>query len=152
MLYKSLAFWLWGFIPPPIIVLVCFLIQRRRLRFKHDIRFARHRRAVKIALQEFKSCERLLKQEKSREFYIGISKALNHYLADKFNRSSASISPEIVDELMDKGIEEGILKDLRTCYEQCALVKFSKIASDQKEMQRLFNVTKGLISKLEKVL
>ena len=152
LLYKSLAFWLWGFVPLPLIALGCFLLQRRRLRFRQDVRFSRHRRAAKIALKELNHSERLLKDGKSGEFYIGISRTLNQYLADKLNRSTASISIEIIDELKNKGIKKAILKDLKACYERCELVKFSKATSDKKEMQHLLDAAKGLIANLEKVL
>ena len=152
LLYKSFAFWMWGFIPPPLIALGCFLFQRRKLKFKKDVRFARHRRAARIAFSELKACEKLLRQGKPDEFYSGISRAFNHYLADKLDHSAAGISVEVVEELRSKGIEEAVLKDLKACYEHCELVKFSKVTSDVKEMRHLINTAKRLIGKLEKVL
>ena len=152
LFYKSFVFWLWGFVPAPLIALGCFLFQRRKMRFKQDVGFARYRRAAKVASRELKSCEKLIKQVEPGNFYIEISKILNNYLADKLNCSTASMSVEVVDALRNKGIEEVVLKDVKDCYERCELVKFSKVTSNKQEMQRLLNTAKGLIAKLEKVL
>ncbi len=150
--YERPFFWWFGFVPAPLLVGVTFLIQRRRLKLRTDIGYARRLKAFKKAEKERMATETHLRKGNAPDFYAGLSKTLTYFLADKLNRPPAGITADIVEDLKSRSLEPTVLQELKSCFERLDLAKYSRAESGTEEMQDLYEKVKQLIQRLDRVL
>ena len=98
------------------------------------------------------NCARLLREEKSDDFYPALSRVLRQYLGDILNRPAGGITVDVVEALRDKKLEESLLQEIKTCFEQIDLAKFSAATGGPQQKDELLSRVKRLIHSLEKML
>jgi hypothetical protein len=150
--YERPAAWIgsFGF---PVFVLACLLVwNKRREKFQTDIGFARSKRAFRNIKSYFKEAEKAIKEQNARDFYNYVSRGLNSYLADKLNRPEAGITPDIVKELAERGLDSASAERLKGLYRTFEEVLFSSVKPDKDKFMEDYRAVKDLIMILEKVL
>ena len=151
-LHEMPFFWWLGFVPLPLITAGSFLIQRRRLKFRRDIGYARRVHAFKKAQKEFTACTRCVKEAKTDEFYACVSKTLTHFLGDKLNRSPAGITGEIVSVLQEKRLDPKLLQELKSCFDHLDFARYSHARGNPEEMWGILQQVQRLVNTLEKII
>lgn len=140
--------WLWV-----IIVLVplwgigfSYAYKTHRARLSQDIAYARARSAHKIARQLLSEAIRYQKENKPKEFYDAIAKAIQKFISNRLNIPIGAVTPEL---LITKGIDIAPIKDL---LETCDMVRFGSRSVTQQEMKMVIKDVERIIGMLSKKL
>ena len=137
------------------ILLLCFIVivtlNKRRERLKTDIRYARRIRAPKEARNGLKESKKYLSQGKIQNFYDTIFGTLQKYLGDKFHLPSAGITANIIDEVLkNKNIDERVLDELRSIFNECDVARYAPTEVSVEKMQNTFLKLERIIDYLER--
>ncbi len=148
-LYKKPVFLLLQLIP-----LLAFAIswryQKVKERLDSDIGYARRMRAHKSAKRRLKVAKRLISEQKSKEFYGEVAKALLQYVGDKLNLPAYGLTKDqIHSELEEKGFSPEKIDNLIKVLDFCDLARFSPSSSTEEEMKRFLDRAEKVIVELE---
>jgi hypothetical protein len=135
---------------PPLLVVGAMLYQRQRQRLRQDVRYARLRRAHKMARKRLARAKKLMKGRDSKAFYGEVAKAITGYLADKMNVPAAGLRlEEMTRELERRGTDRQTVDRLNRCWEECDLGRFAPVAGAPEAMRNLLAEAEELIVSLE---
>ncbi len=146
------GFWTATILP---LVLLSGLVtwKRRQDKLAGNIQLLRYQRAEKVARARFKTAKTLMESDNQTGFYAEISQALFGYLEDKLHIPKAEISLDrVVDELLKKNIDGGLISILKGCTEKCDYARFAPSQDGKAEMNGMYNDLTKLIIELEKSL
>ncbi len=110
--------------------------RRRRDRLDGDVAYARTQAAKKNARRRLARARRLAGSN-ATEFHGAVAGALQGFLADKLNLSEAGfVQSEVDRKAQTAGVQEGTLKRLRRCLDECNRMQFAPAseAGDPKEL------------------
>jgi hypothetical protein len=148
-LYRNGLF-LASWVLPPLLVVGAVLYQRQRQRLRQDVRYARLRRAHKLARNRLARATKLMKAEDSRPFYAEVARAITGYLGDKMNASAAGLTlEEMKRELERQGADLQTVEELTRCWEACDLGRFAPVTATPEAMGDLLAGAEALIISLE---
>jgi hypothetical protein len=148
-LYQSGLF-LFSWALPPLLVIGAVLYQRQRQRLRQDVRYARLRRAHKIARKRLARAKKLMEGQDSKAFYGEVARAITGYLADKMNVPAAGLRlEEMTRELERRGTDQQTVDRLKRCWEECDLGRFAPVASAPEAMVNLLTEAEEFIVSLE---
>jgi hypothetical protein len=146
----SWSFWLLNLLPP-VLLLLAFLHNRHRVRMKMDRGYARFHGAGRATRERLKSVEAALKAGNAEEFYSGLVRAVNSYIADRLNMPPGGLTPEIVGRrLRERGVKEAILKELDIFYRDCDVARFAPKETGAKQMREEYKRAGDIINDLRK--
>ena len=135
---------------PPLLVIGAVLYQRQRQRLRQDVRYARLRRAHKMARKRLARAKQLMKGQDSKAFYGEVARAITGYLADKMNVPAAGLRlEEMARELERRGADQQTVDRLNRCWEECDLGRFAPVASIPDAMENLLAEAEEFIVSLE---
>ena len=144
-----------GFLMVQLLPLIVFfgalIFQRRRERLSTDVSYARKLRAPKVARKKIKKAKEYLAQGKTAEFYDIIFKTLQEYLGHRFNRPSAGITAEVVEELISgEGLDAEAASKLKRCFGECDIARYATAQLDSAAMGQTLRVFEEVIDYLER--
>ena len=120
---------------PLFLLIGVTFFQRQRNRLNTDVRYARKLRAPKIARGLLKKAKDYQEKKKQAEFYDQIFKTLQQYLGHRFNRPTAGITTEVVDELIaSEKLDKDIAAKLKTCFNDCDMARYTTSELDSQRM------------------
>ncbi len=137
----------------PVLLFILFtIIWKKELKKRSNIALMRNRKATKIARKRMKEAQLFLKENKKKEFYEEVSRALWGYLSDKFSIALASLSMETVREtLMSKELKEEIIQNIIDLLNTCEYARFAPAESNS-AMENIYNEGVNIISVIENEL
>ncbi|MBU1045075.1 MAG: BatD family protein [Candidatus Omnitrophica bacterium] len=136
-------FWLFLF-------LAAYFFQLRKERLTHDIGYARKLRAPKVARIKIQKAKQYLAQNRTELFYEQIFKTLQEYLGHRFNRPSAGMTAEVIEELIDAhGLDHQVAEKLKDCFTQCDMARYATADLDQNKMRNTLFMLEQAIDYLE---
>ncbi|MFH1061964.1 MAG: BatD family protein [Candidatus Omnitrophota bacterium] len=143
-----------GFLGFNLFLLLCFigivLFQARKERLTQDISYARKLRAPKIARAKLEKAKLYLEQNKKELFYEQIFKTLQEYLGHRFNRPSAGMTADVVEELiLSQALDPRMGEKLKSCFSQCDMARYAAASLDQETMRTTLKVLAQAIDYLE---
>lgn len=142
-----------GFVMPLVALGVAVGYRRQQDRLAGDVALARFRRAHRGAWRRLRRARALLAVESQKDFYAEVGRALNGFLADKFNLPSAGITREQVEQLLrERQVPETLSREVLDVLDTCDFQRFAPAASDTAEMQEVLQRTEKVIIELEKTL
>ncbi len=97
----SALFWVFHAVPLAAL-LASIAVERRRRRFRDDVRLARATRAIREAEKKLEAARRLLKQNRANETYPLVAAAIRGYLADKMNASMSGLTRDEIDRFLSE--------------------------------------------------
>jgi len=122
----------------PLLVIGAVLYQRQRQRLRQDVRYARLRRAHKMARKRLARAKKLMKGQDSKASYREVARAITSYLADKMNVPAAGLRlEEMTRELERRGADQQTVDRLNRCWEECDLGRFAPVAGTPEAMVSL---------------
>ena len=151
-IFKSIWFWvILGFL---VMAGVSYFFWRRfQDRLENDPAFARRLKAVREARKALALAEEYISKEKTKDFYMLLSKILRDYLANKWHQTSAALSiEEILIRLRTAKLDEPIIAHIKNLLEQSDLVCFAGGTVDSNKMRADLSQAQNVIVQLEKSL
>ncbi len=149
--FNSLLFWILFLLPLLLFIIVLFVWQKQ-LKLRSDVSLMKHKKATAVAKKRLKSAYTYLQAKNEEPFYEEISQAIWGYLSDKFSIPRASLSMDLVCEVLEKrNISTNVIDDFREILNSCEFARFAPGTKDEK-MDKLYEQTLNVISKSEKEL
>ncbi len=116
---------------PLAAVVGAVLVERRRKRFRNDVRFARASRAARDAEKKLGDARRLLDRGQTGDVFPMVSAALRGYIADKMNVSASGLTGgDIENFLAGKSVADEDLEKLRDVLRTCDSAQYSPVGSE----------------------
>jgi hypothetical protein len=144
------GFWIAG--AAPFLLLAVLLGWKRRSdKLAGNVALLRYQKAQKVAKNRLKKAGKFLQEKNHKEFYTELSLALFGYLEDKLHIPKAEFTVErAVDDLRMKGVQEGLITDLKNSAEKCEYVRFAPGAEESAAMKEMYDELAEVIISLEK--
>jgi len=131
--------------------LILYIIFRKQaIRKREDIYFIKISRANKIARKRLKYAKKLIKENKTQEFYEEISHALWGYLSDKLLIPIALLNREnVYNELKQKNVDNEQIEKTLKLLDMCEFARFAPINTISTDLQNTYNNSMEIIIELE---
>ncbi len=128
-------------------------LRRRWDRLSQDVAYARKIRAFSLAKKRLASAKRLSHRDPSEKFFSELAKALQGYVADRFNiPEGGMLSEEVRSLLKSKNISEALIQEYFDCLAFCDLKRFSPESTTVEEMKLFYHRVEKLFSQMGKQL
>jgi len=144
------GFWIAG---AALFLLLAVLLgwKRRSDKLAGNVTRLRYQKAQKVAKNRLKKAGKFLQEKNHKEFYTELSLTLFGYLEDKLHIPKAEFTVErAADDLKMKGVEEGLIVDLKNSAEKCEYVRFAPGAEESVAMKEMYDELAEVIISLEK--
>ena len=126
-------------------------MDRRTQKLQGDPRYARLKRAHRLARKKLDQARLHNQKGEEKEFYAAISKSLTEYIADKLNVQAAGLtSPQMIEQLQDMRIPEETLVQLQKCLDECDYARFAPATSNGQARESMLTAAEQVILSLEK--
>ena len=136
---------------PMVLLLGSVIWQRQQERLSTDVSYARKLRAPKIAKLKLKKAKEYLNKGNAEEFYEQTFKTLQEYLGHRFNRPSAGITAEVVDELLaTEGLDAEVAVKLKSCFAECDIARYAAARLNDQKMKATLSILEKSIDYLER--
>jgi len=149
--FGSLFYYLFTIIPVLLLVIIVVAINNQRKR-KGNTNLMKTKKANKIAKAKLAKAEKLMKDNKDKDFYNELAQAIWGYLSDKFLISQAELSIENVIEILksqniDNEITDGFVNALNN-------IEFARFApgDSKSKMMSIYKDSLKAITLAEKAL
>lgn len=137
--------------PPALYLLIRFAVARRK-QLENDRKQVRAKAAKKLSKKRLKSVQKLLTEE-GDTFYLGLSKTLGGYLADKLDLGAGEVTTVDISRLADgKKISHEIGDSLVSYLEEIDRLRFSGASQSKEERQNHLKRLTDLMNELERNL
>lgn len=147
------TFGFWAGAAGPLVLLLAFLLYRRRQEaLESDVVGRKRRRASSAARKRLRAAEAALKSSDTKRFYEEIFKAIYGYLGDKLGIETGRLSkPLIKSELEKRGVNEATTNEAIHLIETCEMSRFAPVTetSDQVFYKRTQELIENLDEKLK---
>ncbi len=143
-LHRSL--WLFVFLLTPApVILVSYMIARKREKLATDVAYSRLFNAAKNASRQLDEIKNV---PDPKDFYAGVDKAVRGYLADLWNIPAPSIDEETVNRKL-KDSENGIASDITALLNTVKMARYAPTSSS--DMAKDIEKAKEVIKKMEQL-
>ncbi len=141
--YRDPKLWMIIIAPFPVL-LIGWVIAKRKTRLTTDVAYARSSKAAKSAQAKFAKIEPI---ENTREFYAGLDKALRGYLGDIWNLPAPSVTTMVVENRLANG-PQGVAQGLSALFKAVVEARYAPVSS--KDRLNDLKMARSLILLLEK--
>ena len=137
----------------PLLIIFRFFLSLKAMSEEKNMALFKERRALRTAMDNFKSTEKFMEKSNHERFYQSISEIIRGYIADKLHFSSTSITIKDIEfNLNKKKVDEKRIKSLTDLLEKSDFARFASEDINKSEMKKDFNEAKAIIKKLSKFL
>jgi len=150
-IFGSLLYYMLTIIPLFLLIIIVLAVNNQRKR-KGNTNLMKTKKANKIAKAKLAKAEKLMKENKDKDFYNELAQAIWGYLSDKFLISQADLSIENVIEIMksqniDNEITDGFVNALNN-------IEFARFApgDSKSKMMSIYKDSLKAITLAEKAL
>ena len=147
-LVGSLNYWLWYIIPFTLLI-VYFIINRKKAKENANVVLMRNKKANKIAIKRLKLAEKYLREQNKESFYDEVLRAIWGYFSDKLAIPVAQLSKDNIEaELLKNGISDELANKFMNILDTCEFARYSQVESNA-EMDNIYNNAIDAIGKME---
>lgn len=124
---------------------------RRRARMRSDRGVARAGKSRSRARKRLRAAEKRLAILDAGAFHEEVARALVDYVADRFDRSSAGLTYEVADALLEsRGVEASLRERFRACLESCDFARYVPGSGTEARKAHVLREAIELVDLLEK--
>ncbi|HLR76609.1 MAG TPA: BatD family protein [Balneolaceae bacterium] len=145
--------WLWaGLLLPVLILALAYRKKYYDQKMRNDYSFARSQKAAEAARQRLHEAVDHAENQRMKQAYNSLQKALTGFIADKTKLPEAGLSIEqYIEELEVQGVNEDLIKNVRMLLNKCATVNYAPDSSAG-YLKSHVNLAKSIIKKLKREL
>lgn len=150
--YQTAQFYL-IFLSPLLLMAGAIFYRQRQNKFSENVAYARYKKANKVASERLKLAKKLMSENRQKEYYAEVSRALLSFLANKLNLDEAGIMTSQVEKLLsERHIKPEIINDYLACLQTCDFQRFAPTNTSLEEMKKFYNEARSAIANLQKAL
>lgn len=151
--YQNKLLWIIIVMIPCFLLIISFIYKTHSTKLQIDVAYAKAKGASKIAHQLLNEAVRYQKQNKTKEFYDAVAKAIQKFISDRLNLPVGTVSASSIETLLkNHGIKEDISKSIKNILDICDLVRFGAHSATPSEMKQAVKTTEHIIGVLNKKL
>jgi len=151
--YSRRWLWLVVIVLPLCVLGVSFVRKVHMVKMETDTAYAKSRGAGKISRHLLSEAIIFEKENKHKEFYDSIAKALQKFISDKLNIPAGAVtSSEIENILTPKKVNITTINSIKNLFNTCDLMRFGAHASDKEEMKQVVKEVNVILNILGKHL
>ena len=148
--FGGVWFWL-SYVLPLLLSGVLFVVFRRQIKERADVRRMRYKKANKTAQKRLKKARSLMLEDKRMVFYEEIERAAWQYLGDRLSVETSALSKEnISDRLRKRGVSEELIVDVNEVLSEAGFARYAP-SGEAGAMQQMYDKTASMIDKIESV-
>jgi len=133
-LFSEAGFWL-VLLVPVVAVGGAWGLRRHRDRLVGDVAYARRRRAGRLAKKRLSRARSLRSPDTHREFYAEVGRALQGFIADRFNLAEAGlIKDDVHSQFSARGVSAEVADEYLACIDVCDRQRFAPSQPNLTEM------------------
>lgn len=141
--------WILCYIIPLLCFVVYIVVHYKQVAENANIARMRTKKANKVAVKRLKLANKLLKDNREREFYEEILKALWGYLSDKLNIPLSRLTKDnIAAELTTKGVSAEEVKEVERVISEAEFAQYAP-GDAAATMDNIYKMSIQIIDKLE---
>ncbi len=147
------SFWFWLLVLIPVAALIAAHHKRKfDLRLHSDRQFARVHYAEQLVQDRFTYARSIVNEDKPKEIYNTLHKAVFGYLTDKLSLPEAGLSDqELLEKVKEHGVNADLMKRLRNILDKCATISYAP-SGTREDFRSDIIKTEKLISELKEQL
>lgn len=149
-IYQSVWFYS-SFLVPLLALLFVWMRRQRDEKMEQDVAFARAYRASPEAKKRLKAASELLKQNKQKEFFAEIERALIKFIGNKFNTDDFALTKDELRALLqEKGVAPTITEKCLRILEKSEYYRYAPASETKDDLNVIFSDAELIISELSK--
>lgn len=135
---------------PVLMIIFATIIEKRMQVLRDNPRYAAMLSASRKARRLIAKAETFLKQGDCKTFYEIVFKTIQGYLGERVLTPTAGITEQVINDLRDFGIEEGMLNRIRKIFSDSYLVRYTSVNFSQDDMRGMLEEVRDVIKDLDK--
>jgi len=140
-------------IVPPVSWILLAAFARKRHRMLNDTALYRRTNASKKVKARLKKARNALKGDDNKSFYLELSDALTHFVADKVHIPAAQVTAITLPKILTGyKISQDKIAELKNILEYCDFGRFAPGEFSKVEAEERLTASEKLITELEKVI
>lgn len=146
--FASTLYWLLYIIPLSIFA-VAVLVCRKRIKDNSNVTLVKTKKANSVAVRRLKNASKLLRSNRTNEFYDETLKAVWGYMSDKLNIPLSQLSKDnISNELSRRGCENALVDELMNLLNECEFARYAP-GDSEATMDKVYKMALDTIGKME---
>ena len=146
--FASTLYWLL-YIIPLLIFAIAVLVCRKRIKDNSNVTLVKTRKANSVAVRRLKNANKLLRSNRTNEFYDETLKAVWGYMSDKLNIPLSQLSKDnISNELSRRGCENALVDELMNLLNECEFARYAP-GDSEATMDKVYKMALDTIGKME---
>ena len=146
--FASTLYWLLYIIPFSIFT-VAVLVCRKRIKDNSNITLLKTKKANSVAVRRLKNASKLLRSNRTNEFYDETLKAVWGYMSDKLNIPLSQLSKDnISNELSRRGCDNALVDELMNLLNECEFARYAP-GDPGATMDKVYKMALDTIGKME---
>jgi hypothetical protein len=145
--------WFWiGLLLPIGLLAVAYWQKRYSERMSNDHAFARSQKAADTSSDRLELAIELSEQNKVKEAYNMLQKAITGFIGDRLNLSEAGLSnQDYIQALEQQNIDAELIKNIRMLLDKCASISYAPTMTSE-YLKSHVGLAQSTLEKLKKVL
>ena len=128
------------------------LVYRKRIKENENISLVKTKKANSMAVRRLKNVKKLLRDNRTNEFYDETLKAVWGYMSDKLNIPLSQLSKDnISNELVRRGCNETLVAELLNLLNECEFARYAP-GDPGATMDKVYKMALDVISKMENTI
>lgn len=146
--FASTLYWLLYFIPL-LIFAIAALVCRKRIKDNSNTTLVKTKKANSVAVRRLKNANKLLRSNRTNEFYDETLKAVWGYMSDKLNIPLSQLSKDnISKELSKRGCDNALVDELMNLLNECEFARYAP-GDPGATMDKVYKMALDTIEKME---
>lgn len=146
--FASTLYWLLYFIPL-LIFAIAALVCRKRIKDNSNVTLVKTKKANYVAVRRLKNANKLLRSNRTNEFYDETLKAVWGYMSDKLNIPLSQLSKDnISNELSRRGCDNALVDELMNLLNECEFARYAP-GDPGATMDKVYKIALNTIEKME---
>ena len=150
--YENRILWGGGYLVPLCVLSIFYLVRKRRLLLRSDLKFLRNNRAEKRSRRFILVAKKAIESKDGKQFYHAINNVLTHYLAGKLNLPVARVTADIINQLKRLNVESVLIEEVASLFQSIEMSLFSSVQFNSNQIQSDFEKVKRVIKQLKRNL
>jgi hypothetical protein len=136
---------------PMILLAGSLVVERRRRRFREDIRFARASRALRDAERRLMQADGAFRSGKAEAGFAAMHAAILGYFADRANVPVASLSNESIAQWLEaNGADASRIDEMRRVIAACDMARYAAASADATQGRELAKMSRDALAAIER--
>ena len=149
--FGSVACWLW-YVVSLLLFLAMVVLHRKRAAENADLARVKTKKANKVAVRRLKVASKLMKENKTADFYDEVLKASWGYVSDKLGIPVADLTKDnIKQELIVRGADKTLCDEFLDLLNQCEFARYAPAAVVGGGMDKVYEIAVSVIGRMEKM-